>query len=391
MEGKNESKDFQKFYVDFASKISFLEFIHEEFKIAKIPVEELKKEISLLLSKKQWNVDDLSDYIKENPRSFIIFQGIFQLQRWTNAQLIHFIFDVARLNSLNIDAIYEYLILNLKYDPEFKKVYLKIKSMNKLMNSGSKDEGTFNNITADDKKYMVATFKFAILKYIDKIAKDPSILESRISKSEFADFSIRFSNYLISNLKLNEMLTTINVVEYLQNKRIPVDTKAVHGNYIKKKIIEVLERKGYVNIDGILKKNKVKTLGHDLEYQIRGLMNNKNNNAFCTEKYVEGVINPKNKKPKKFDMIIFDNYKPKYLFEMNFYSTEGTKIGINESEYIDLNTFIKDNFKDLEFCWITDGNYWLTPNGRKRFLNLLQHFNKVFNINTFAEYINNSK
>ncbi|MDI6730280.1 MAG: hypothetical protein QMD06_01905, partial [Candidatus Altarchaeum sp.] len=178
---------------------------------------------------------NLSNYVKENPRSFIIFQGIFQLQRWTNAQLIHFIFDVAKLNSSNIDAIYEYLILNLKYDPEFKKIYLKIKSMNDVMNSDSKNEETYNsnNITTDDKRYMVAIFKFAISKYIDKIVKDIGILESRISKSEFADFTIRFSNYLLSNLKLNEVLTTINVVEYLQNKRIPVDTKAVHGNYLK--------------------------------------------------------------------------------------------------------------------------------------------------------------
>ncbi len=107
---------------------------------------------------------------------------------------------------------------------------------------------------------------------------------------------------------------------------------------------------------------------------------------------------------------------------MNFYSTEGTKISINEGEYIDLNTFIKDKFKDLEFYritdgnywltsdgnywltsdgnywltsdgnyWLTsDGNYWLTSDGRNPFLNLLQYFNKVFNINTFIEYINSA-
>ncbi|MDI6730281.1 MAG: hypothetical protein QMD06_01910 [Candidatus Altarchaeum sp.] len=52
MDDTKESKNFQKFYIDFASEISFLEFTQEEFKITKIPVEELKKETSLLLSKR---------------------------------------------------------------------------------------------------------------------------------------------------------------------------------------------------------------------------------------------------------------------------------------------------------------------------------------------------
>lgn len=84
----------------------------------------------------------------------------------------------------------------------------------------------------------------------------------------------------------------------------------------------------------------------------------------------------------------FGNYNPKYLFEMNFYSTEGTKIGINQNEYIDLNRFIKKNFPDFKFYWITDGNYWLTTQGKVRFLNLLNHFDRIFNINIFAEQVN---
>ncbi|MCX7641249.1 MAG: type II restriction endonuclease, partial [Elusimicrobiales bacterium] len=101
-----------------------------------------------------------------------------------------------------------------------------------------------------------------------------------------------------------------------------------------------------------------------------------------------GIIKTKDNKPKKFDLIIFKDLKPKYLFEINFYSTEGTKIGINQNEYIDLNEFIKNNFSDYRFYWITDGNYWLTSQGKARFLNLLRYFEQIFNINTFAEQIN---
>lgn len=90
-------------------------------------------------------------------------------------------------------------------------------------------------------------------------------------------------------------------------------------------------------------------------------------------------------------MIIFSDYKPKYLFEINFYSTEGTKIGINQNEYIDLNDHIKNKFKDFEFYWITDGNYWLTSQGKNRFLNLLKHFSEIYNINLFLEHLEKFK
>ncbi|MFQ5891162.1 MAG: DpnII family type II restriction endonuclease [Candidatus Methanofastidiosia archaeon] len=361
-----------------------MEFIQEEFRSANVPVDELQKEISLLVSKKRWNIDDLSDYVKNNPRSFIIFKEIFQLLRFTNAQLIHFVFDVVKLNSLNIDAIYEYMILNVKYDPEFKRIYLK------RIKSGLKYEEFIADIEQYDKKYLIAVLKFSISKYIDKIVKDSSILENRITKSEFEDFSIRFSHYVLNTLRLNDTLTSINVKKFLQNKRIPIDTKGLHGNYPKIKIIRILENNNYTNIDGILDKNGIRTLKHNLEEQVdTSLLND--DKLFCTERYVEGIRKTRDHKPKKFDLIIFSNHKPRYLFEINFYSTAGTKIGINQNEYIELNEHIKKEFSDFEFHWITDGNYWLTSQGKIRFLNLLNFFDKIYNINLFAENVSDFK
>ena len=367
-------------YMDFASKVSFLEFIQDEFKYADIPLEELRQEISLLKSKSQWNINDLSEYVKNYPRSFIIFQNIFQLLRFTNAQLIHFVFDVVKLNSLNIAAIYEYMILNLKHDLEFRKIYLK------TINQKLEYNNFISHTNQYDKKYLIAVFKLTVSKYINMILKDFDILETRIRKSEFEDFSIRFSNYLLNNLKLNETLDTINIEKYLRNKRIPLDTKSLHGNYPKIKIGKILESNGYKNIDYLLNNAGIKTLKHDLQEQINDPAI-KNSKIFCTERYIDKIIKIKDNKLKKFDLIIFDNSKPKYLFEINFYSTEGTKIGINQNEYIDLNNYIKKKFRNFIFYWITDGNYWLTTQGKGRFLNLLKHFDKIYNINIFAENV----
>ena len=171
----------EEVYIDFASKISFLEFIQDEFKDADIPIEKFSQEINLLESEKKWNIGNLSEYVKKYPRSFIVFQNIFQLLRFTNAQLIHFVFDIVKLNSLNINAIYEYMILNIKYDLEFRKMYLKTID-------STLDYNTFIlNLEQYDKKFLVASFKLAISKYINKIVKNFYALEARIKKSEFAD------------------------------------------------------------------------------------------------------------------------------------------------------------------------------------------------------------
>ena len=377
-------KNPEEIYLDFASKISFLEFIQEEFRKTDIPVNRFKKEISLLMAKKQWNIDALSDYVKNNPQSFLIFQEIFQLLRFTNAQLIHFVFDIVKLNSNNINAIYEYMILNLKHDVEFRNIYLK------LIDSNLKYEDLIANLNKYSKKYFVAKFKVTVSQYISKIVQNFNILKRRITKSEFEDFSIRFSHYLLNNLQLNKILAAIDVEKFIQNKKIPVDIKALHGNYPKIKIKRILEDNGYHNIDGILNNYGIRTLKHNLDLQIdTGLI--KNNKMFCTERFIEGIIKTRDNKPKKFDLIIFSNYRPKYLFEINFYSTEGTKIGINQNEYIDLNTYIKNNFRNFEFYWITDGNYWLTHSGKTRFINLLNYFDKILNINLFAENLSNFK
>lgn len=152
----------------------------------------LKEELSILKSKKKWNINDLSDYVKQYPKSFLIFQEIVQLLRFTNAQLIHFAFDIDRLNTLNLEAIFEYMIFNIKNDEKFRKLYLQ------LLNRGSHKKVAYDhfmeNLNQYDKKYLVAVFKQGISKYTDRISEDFSILESRIVKKEFSDFSIRFSN-----------------------------------------------------------------------------------------------------------------------------------------------------------------------------------------------------
>ena len=196
---------------------------------------------------------------------------------------------------------------------------------------------------------------------------------------------------MIRNLKLNEILKGIKIKEFLENKRIPIDTKSIHGNFGKIKISKILEKHGFVNADSLFDKFKIKTLDNSLN-KLDGLKELKGKFIFVTERYVEGVLKRKDNKPKKFDFILLYDLKPVIVIETNFYSTAGTKIGINQGEYIDLNDDIKKKHNHLIFVWITDGNYWLTSDGKNRLLNLYNYFdNRVLNYNLFDKQLDELK
>jgi hypothetical protein len=220
----------------------------------------------------------------------------------------------------------------------------------------------------------------AVNKHTEKITKKPDMLRLRVSDPVFKESSYRLSDYVIHQLRLNDLLESTDLPVLLKSKCAPRDSKGMHGDYGKKKVIGVLERNGFVNIDAILNGKNVRTLSGDLARQLDGLL--PPGRLFCTERYVEGVVKPKEKKPKKFDVIILSGTEPKHLFEINFYTTAGTKIGINEGEYDDMSKAI-GSMGDYQFHWITDGNYWLSSGGREKFVRLSPKFGSIYNINTF--------
>jgi hypothetical protein len=371
-------------YLEFASKVSFFEFRQREFRdggFSASKITELAKEVSRLQSRNDWDISALSDYILENPKSFLIFQGIFQLLRFTDAQVIHFIFDVPKLNSLNTEAVYEYAFYNLKNDPFLQGLFTK------RVQASRGEAVAFDSIikasSTYSKSFVVAFFKMVVSEYIYLVSRDFALLENRIRNKAFSDFSVRLANYLIGRLKLNETLKAVNVAAYLRSKQIPVDTKGLHGNYAKLRLKEMLDGHGIRNIDSLLKTKGVTVLPSKFDKREIKLPQGK---SYCTEKYVEDVAKIINGKLKKFDFVLIMNNRPRHLIETNFYTTEGTKIGINEGEYLELHNSIK-NKKELEFHWITDGNYWLTDGGKTRFMNLIDKFGEIYNLNAFEEHL----
>ncbi|MEM0135365.1 MAG: DpnII family type II restriction endonuclease [Thermoplasmatales archaeon] len=369
-------------YIKFASKISFFEFgAQDEFRPTTVDVNALSKAIDELHGKNNWNIDDLSDYITRFPESFKLFENLFRLDRFSNTQLIHFLFDTAKLNSNNLNTVYEYSIFNLKFDKDIKDVFLNFvsKELNQRI--------SYDNIVSDagkiSKDALIAYFKMVVNIYAINADKNIDYVKNRLRRKEFRDSSIRMANYVLNTLQLNNLLKTVKVKDYLQIKLVPIDTKSIHGNFLKNKLTNILDLAGVKNIDGELKKRGIDKLPQDLSESDLDV-----EIGYCTEKKVEGINKASNEKMKKFDIIIIVKNKPKHLFEVNFYTTEGTKIGINEDEYVRLNESITKIGLN-NFHWITDGNYWLTKQGKERYINLLRRFSEIYNANMFEENIAN--
>jgi len=390
------TQDYNDKYLEFASNISFFEFLQEEFKKSHFKVEDYTTEIKELSEKDKWDIRELAKFLREHPKSFEIFEEIFQLARFTNTQLIHFLFDTSILNSTDKNKTVDYLIKNLKFDSLFTDLFLKHSNksdFNNIKFDNVNNALTFleKNLDINSVNYVTLLLKATVISYIELAIKNARIVHGRLSNKNFPDVSERMAEYLIKNLHLNDILRAIKIKEYLATKRIPIDTKSIHGNFGKIKITKILEKHNFVNADILFNKANIKILNNDLD-KIEILRGLKGKFVFVTERYIKGIDKRKDRKPKKFDFVLLYDLTPKIVIETNFYSTAGTKIGINQGEYIDLNEDIKKSHKNLVFIWLTDGNYWLTSDGKSRLLNLYSYFgNYILNYNLFDKQLEKLK
>jgi len=355
-------------YTDFASKISFFEFIQEEFKEPQFKIKDYAEEIDLLND--TLNIDKLIKILESNPTTVDIFEQVFQLDRFTNTQFIHFCFDVNVFNNSDHGTIVNYIknsvfkFENGKDNKIFMNIYSKL-HINKPT----------DNVTA------VFLAKRTINEYVGKCLKDRNVFHNHIKNSIAS--RLRIARYLVENLRVDEYFQAINLTIFLKIKRKPIDTKSIHGNFGIIKIKKIFEENGLENVDNIIFKAQGKQLPINIPClpEIYG-------NRFCysTENIIEGILKRKTQTPKKFDFVIFYDRKPVIAIETNFFSSfSGTKIGINREEYTnlaeDVEALNRKFGKNLKFIWITDGNFWLTNNGEKEFRNLkTRYFKQDYNI-----------
>ena len=93
-----------------------MEFIQDEFGDLILNTESYISEIDAISVKDHWESGELEQLLIEFPRTYDVLESVLQLQRSTNTQLIHFLFDTRILNSLQSQELYDYLVYNLSFD-----------------------------------------------------------------------------------------------------------------------------------------------------------------------------------------------------------------------------------------------------------------------------------
>lgn len=339
--------DIKNKYLQFSSSLSFFEFNQKEFNEPNFKVDNYLNEINEIQRIDNIDINSVEILLKKFPKTFDIFEQLFQLFRFTNTQLIHFLFDIDLMN--NSGSSLQYVDKTLENDKNIESIFIK-----KISVFDSQDVSDIQRLKS---------FKESIILFIDRFTsgKNKDSYRHYIYDRIVSDLDTRkrISIYLVENLRLSETLKSINIENYLKNKRIPIDTKYIHGNYGHIRIKSILNQNHIVNIDNELSELGVSELKPSELNSYKFL----NGWTFCSEKKIQGIKVTKTHKPKKFDFVILKDSIIKYVIETNFYSSQGTKIGINEKEYIDLNNDIKDKHSGIKFLWVTDGNYWLSQTG----------------------------
>ncbi|MDV3278029.1 MAG: type II restriction endonuclease [Nitrososphaerales archaeon] len=372
-------------YSLFASRVSFFEFRDDlpEFKRSDFDYSRIGDAVSGLQRGVPWQTERLTAFLAKNPQGAQAIEGLFQQFRFSDAQLTHFLFDVKEgLNVDDVNRLYDYAISNIQHDPHCQDLVLQ----EARASSGSLV--TLDDLLTNSKRLgremVVGIFKIVVSKYVSEASKEFGVFSRRMTSTQFG-VADRLADYSIRVLKLNDLLGAVNGIKYLENKQIPRDTKGLHGEYAQRRVEQALIAGKFRSLEPSLVKLGIGSLlPKMIDLGRVGL--DPQGRYFCAQKMVEGV-GELNGKEKRFDFVLVVGGIPKHLFEVNFYATTGTKIGINEQEYVILHDVVKKKTQ-FEFHWITDGNYWLSPGGKRMFLRLLERFGEVYNLNTFAENLN---
>lgn len=369
-------------YLLFASSISFYDLSHDEFQPV-FDADQYLAEIGLLSQRTKWDVESLSEFLLEHPTIFTTMTYMIRDIKFSDSQLISFMFDVDILNSTSKEKIVSYLIQNLENDSNFKGLYIKLLQQHKFDTTKMNSEiGKVENYD-----FFIAAFKETVKLFIEK----NDFLEKRIANKLFDDVRTRISDYFIRKLGFSNLMEAVNLEKYLRIRKRQRDVRSSHGDFGQKRVEKILLNGNFLCIDSLLNKNNINSL-EDFEknYPLLKSSDKLKEFTFVTQMKSNKTLTDK-KKPKKFDFVLMYNLKPRILVETNFYEGGGTKIGINIGEYVRLKKTAKQ--MGFIFVWITDGPFWTETSGKSELLTLFDEYNEneLFTYNLFEENLEKIK
>ncbi|HHW6865648.1 TPA: DpnII family type II restriction endonuclease [Staphylococcus aureus] len=133
---------------------------------------------------------------------------------------------------------------------------------------------------------------------------------------------------------------------------------------------------------GLSSNDKKNYTGTWMMNQIANLLK-ENDITFRKEVPYKEIIDANRIKDKTFDFV-FNKDDVTYCLEVNFFNTSGSKINSEAERFIELNKELQ-NYKDIEFIWVTDG-IGLKKN-QTSINKAMKSIGNLYNLTTFDEFL----
>lgn len=281
-------------------------------------------------------IDRVAELIRKDPRNFLVLTHLHRQLRFTNLELIHFLFDRNRIDS------FEYYNTLLKTDAAFQRQFAKTTSSQ----SWNSYVGAIDS-AKPDKATILASFKKTVTNYLGSESTCWPLWKARIENDQTV--SHRITEFVVKNEDLKRLIETDSVKTSLERSLRTINVEIVkrdRGEYGSRKVIGILEAAGFV-FEPFSSIKDVEELGSFLESQST-LLRKPHEYVYTREKRWE-------EEEKRFDFILVAKNRIQFVIEMNYFTTSMSKIREVVRHFMELKRACREKYR---LIYITDGMGW---------------------------------
>jgi len=281
-------------------------------------------------------IEKVSELLRENPRNFLILTHLHRQLRFTNLELVHFLFDRHQINSLEF---YRKLLEN---DPIFQKQFERTASSKKW----NAYVGSVNLQNSEDPA-LLASLKKVVTNYLGSEGSCWPLWKARIEND--VSVSRRIAEFVVRNEDLKRLIENDSVKNALERSLRTVNVEIVkreRGEYGSRKVKEILEAAGFV-FEQYSNIKDIEDLEKFLKSQ-RMLITASAEYIYTTEKLWE-------KEDKRFDFILISKNRVQFVMETNYFTTSMSKIREVVRHFMELKKACRNKYR---LIYITDGMGW---------------------------------
>jgi len=281
-------------------------------------------------------VDKVAELIRQDPRVFLILTHLHRQLRFTNLELVHFLFDRNRIDTP------EYYGRLLETDAVFQRQFARTTSSRKW----NSYVGTIDPKKPDEVA-LLASFKKVVTNYMGSESACWPLWKARI-ENDLA-VSRRIAEFVVKNEDLKRLIETDSIRNSLERSLRTVNVEIVkreRGEYGSRKVKEILEAAGFV-FEPYSAAKDIEDLENFLKSQST-LFHRPSEYIYTTEKLWE-------REEKRFDFVLIAKNRIQFVIETNYFTTSMSKIREVVRHFIELKKACRGKYR---LVYITDGMGW---------------------------------